>query len=88
MMKSLALGTLAVCLSACTSAPAPRPATAQAATPPAVTGCVPHTATRLPVNEHDCGAFGQSYTSDDIHRTGQTDVGHALSMMDPAVTHH
>jgi hypothetical protein len=87
MRNSLAWGAaLTLFLAACASAPAPHPVTAQAASKAAApTGCVPHTATRLPVNERDCGAFGQSYTGEDIHSTGQTDVGQALFLLDPAI---
>ena len=29
---------------------------------------------------------GRSYTQDDIRRTGQSDIGHALQMLDPSVS--
>ncbi len=36
----------------------------------------------------DCSATGRSYTSEDIARTGKTNAGDALALMDPSITVH
>jgi hypothetical protein len=51
-------------------------------------GCVPDTATRIPVKEHDCAGFGRTYTREDIERTGATYAGQALRLLDPALQVH
>jgi hypothetical protein len=88
MMKSLALsGALTLLLAACASAPvSPGKAAAANVRPPA--GCVAQTATRIPVKDDQCAGFGNTYTRQDIDNTGQTTVGGALSMLDPAITRH
>ena len=87
MIKSLALSGAVALLAACATAPvSPGKTTAATTKPPP--GCVAQTATRIPVKDDQCAAFGNTYTREDINRTGQTDVGAALSMMDPAVSHH
>lgn len=71
-------------LAACTTAsPTREPAQVPAfALGPAV-GCVPDTATRLPVRAQECGAFGQSYTGEQLRGTGAQDVSEALRLLDP-----
>ena len=97
MMKSLAVASLAFALAACASAPtAPQKAaaptehavimTAEAAKP--APGCVPDTASRIPVKDATCLGFGSVHTGDDIKNTGQTDVARALQMLDPAISAH
>jgi uncharacterized lipoprotein YajG len=88
MMKSLVPGALALLLAACASAPVtPGKTTTADAKPPA--GCVGQTATRIPVkDDKQCAGFGSSYTRQDIDNTGQTTVGGALPMLDPAITRH
>ncbi len=51
-------------------------------------GCVPDTASRIPVNEHGCAGFGRTYTREDIERTGATDAAQALRLLDPALQVH
>ena len=88
MMKSLALsGAVALFLAACATAPVTpdKAATANVRTP---TGCVAQTATRIPVKDGECAGFGSTYTRQDIDNTGQTTVGAALPMLDPAITRH
>jgi hypothetical protein len=46
---------------------------------------VPDTATRLPVRAQECGAFGQSYTGEQLLRTGAYDTSEALRLLDPAL---
>ncbi len=36
----------------------------------------------------DCSMTVRSYSSEDIARTGKTDVGDALALMDPSITVH
>ena len=43
-------------------------------------------ASRIPQN--NCSAPGQTYTHDDIDRTGQTNAAQALQMLDPAISAH
>jgi len=86
MFKRLLIGlALTLGVAACASAPpAHTAAGVSAPVPPA--GCVADTATRLPVNPKDCAGFGNTFTSKDIKSTGETDVGRALSTLDPSVT--
>jgi hypothetical protein len=88
MRKSLVLsGAVALLLAACATAPV-SPDKASAANSKLPPGCVGETATRIPVKDGQCAGFGNTYTRDDIDRTGQTTVGAALQMMDPAVSRH
>ena len=86
MLKKLIVGVgLAAGLAGCAHTP---PATTQpmAWTPPAQTlpmGCLNPTATRG-ARDPQCAA-GRTYTQSDIQRTGQTDVGSALQMLDPSI---
>jgi hypothetical protein len=90
MLQRLLTGAaLALCVVACASTPsvpgadAPKTA-ASGKLPPA--GCVGTTATRLPVEPRECAGFGRAYTSEDVKRTGYTEVNQALSTLDPDVT--
>ena len=84
MFKSLAIGMcLALALAACAATP-PAPAKTTAKAMPL--GCVGSTATRIPVKEGQCAGFGSVYTQQDLYRTGQTEPGPALRMLDPALT--
>lgn len=86
MLKSFAIGACLVLLSACAGTPSkPAQTTAANARPPA--GCVGQSATRLPVtNPTACAGFGNTYTRDDIDRTGYTTLGPALRMLDPSIS--
>ena len=91
MKRSLALTVVAaLALGACaTTAPSPDPTKTAAndARPPA--GCVGQSATRIPVkDDKTCAGFGSTYTQQDINNTGQTTVGGALPLLDPAITRH
>lgn len=90
MKRSPALPLVAALLLAACAATPPSPdqtKTAANAKPPA--GCVGQTATRIPVkDDKSCAGFGSTYTQQDIQNTGQTTVGGALPMMDPAITRH
>jgi len=87
MLKTLVLGACLVGpLAGCTT-PSP---TREAANMPsfasgAAIGCVPDTATRLPVRAQECGTFGQSYTGEQLQRTGAHDAGEALRLLNPAL---
>jgi hypothetical protein len=90
MLKRLVIGAcLVLPLVACTTpSPTREPAKIPAfALGPAV-GCVPDTATRLPVKAQECGAFGQSYTGEQLLHTGAQDVSEALRLLDPALQVH
>jgi len=87
MLIRLAPPLALLLLAACTSAAPTRtaaPAAARADTPPP--GCVSQTATRLPASPGDCTAFGRSYSDTDLKTTGKTEVGQALSVLDPSLT--
>jgi hypothetical protein len=40
------------------------------------------------VKADECVGFGQTYTQNDLQRTGQRELGPALRMLDPSVTVH
>jgi hypothetical protein len=50
--------------------------------------CVTETGSRIATKNADCVAFGRSYSSDDIDRTGATTAGEALPLLDPSITVH
>ena len=90
MLTKLLIGAgAALCVAACASNP---PATTSATSKEATTanlrpaGCVGETATRLPLRPDECAAFGHIYTEKDLKSTGATDVGQALSVLDPSLT--
>jgi hypothetical protein len=84
MLRSFlcALGLASV--TACSSAGKPVLADAKAAHP-----CVVSSASRIPAESDKCSITpGRSYSEQDIERTGQTNVGDALQMLDPSVSVH
>jgi hypothetical protein len=87
MMKSLVLGALALALVGCATTPATpaKATTAKAVLPP---GCVGQSATLIPVKPGTCAGFGNTYTRDDVDKTGQLDLGRALQMLDPSITRY
>ncbi|MFZ1906627.1 MAG: hypothetical protein WAU56_14670 [Steroidobacteraceae bacterium] len=86
MRKLLTLGaSLALTVAACATPPPTAPV-AQAAKP--ATGCVPQTASRLPVKDSECSAFGASYSKQELDSTGQPFADQSLRMLDPSVTGH
>jgi hypothetical protein len=78
-------GIFALCVAACATSPAVPESklTAREAEPPA--GCVADAATRIPGKPGECGAFGHTWTSQDVKTTGATDVAQALRQLDPTV---
>jgi hypothetical protein len=89
MLKRLVIGAcLVLPLAACTTPSTTRePAQIPAFAPGPAVGCVPDTATRLPLRAQECDAFRQ-YTSDQLLRTGAPDLGGALRLLDPALRVH
>jgi hypothetical protein len=91
MLRSLLIGVcLAASLAACTSAPTTRADAKDAARVAETqrTSCLKETGTRLPPPPGQCAAFGRSYSSEEMDRTGRTDAGAALQMLDPSITSH
>lgn len=86
MRKSLSLAAcLALTLGACATTPQPQTQPVAKAQKPAA-GCVPDTATRLPMKDSECSGFGASYSSKDLQNTGQPYADQQLRMLDPSVT--
>jgi hypothetical protein len=86
LSKTLIGAFVTLCVSACAtspSAPGTGHAAAAAQVPP--TGCVAETATRIPVNPHDCAGAGRVWTDQDIKSTGATSAAQALRQLDPTV---
>ena len=50
--------------------------------------CLTETGSRISSENANCSAFGRSYSSDDIRRTGATSADEALRLMDPSITVH
>jgi hypothetical protein len=88
MLKTLIICAVAsASIMACTSTAQPRAdaKTAAATARP----CPQATASRIPVQPGECSATpGRTYSNEDGERTGQTNVGDALQMMDPSISVH
>jgi hypothetical protein len=50
--------------------------------------CLKETGSRVPSGGASCLAYGHSYSSDDINRTGSPTVGGSLRLLDPTLTVH
>ena len=50
--------------------------------------CLTDTGSRITPAPPKCRGIGQSYSSTDIDRTGQTNAADALRLLDPAITVH
>lgn len=62
---------------------------AQRAVPPLDSRqCIRDTGSHIPRKGQCLPVAGSSYSAKDIQRTGATDIGHALQMLDPSVTVH
>ncbi len=48
--------------------------------------CLTDTGSRVPGIK--CRGYGRAYSGNDIDKTGQTDAGNALALLDPAITVH
>jgi hypothetical protein len=88
MLKTASFGVcLALLLAACATTPsAPPTATAQTAKQMPPVGCVASTGTTLPTKSTSCTAPGNTYSSDDLQRTGATTTPGALRQLDPDLT--
>jgi hypothetical protein len=49
--------------------------------------CLTDTGSRLTGNSK-CRGYGRAFSGTDIDRTGQTDAGNALALLDPSITVH
>ena len=88
MLKSLLIGAcLATLAAGCASAPTPHAMTDTGARVKHEL-CLSTTGTRIPLREHECAAFGRSYTGEEIRNTGATTVDEALRLLDPSFTIH
>jgi|tagenome__1003787_1003787.scaffolds.fasta_scaffold11065642_1 hypothetical protein len=85
MFKTLCF-CLAVSLTACSTTGTQTPATARTA----VAACPPDTtASHIQSRANGCSATPvRTYSQDDVQRTGQTDLGNALQMLDPSISVH
>jgi hypothetical protein len=88
MFKIMLIGVIVATGSvACASTPTPRTQTAAAANSGEVRPDCIKTGSRIAAKPGECSAApGRSYSQDDILRTGQTDVAHALQQLDPSIT--
>jgi hypothetical protein len=86
MFRELLICTVVSACAACTSTSQSRP---DAKTADASQPCSLATGSRIPAKPGQCSsAPGRSYSQQDIDRTGQTQVGDALQMLDPSITVH
>ncbi len=60
-----------------------KPPVAAAANDPT---CLTDTGSRVPGTK--CRGYGRAYSGNDIDKTGQTDAGNALAILDPSITVH
>jgi hypothetical protein len=73
----------------CSGSPQPRPDAARTAAATTAQPCSQATASRIPRNPEECSPSpGRTYSQADVERTGQTNVGDALQMLDPSITVH
>jgi hypothetical protein len=88
MLKTVSLSAclcllLAACATTPRAPPTPGAQTAKQAQPP---GCVASTGTMLPTQSTSCTGPGNTYSLDQMKRTGATTTSDALRLLDPAVT--
>jgi hypothetical protein len=81
IMAALALGG---CAATTRTAQGPAPKQLASADP----SCLHETGSALPPSNTGCSGFGRSYSSEDISRTGKTNAGPALQLLDPSITTH
>jgi outer membrane murein-binding lipoprotein Lpp len=88
------LRTLVICAvisaSAMGCASTTQPQRTASAAVPLPAGCAPlESASRIPAKAGSCSSQpGRVYTRTDVDRTGQTNVGDALQMLDPSISVH
>jgi len=86
-MNRLLIGCVALAVAACaTTRPGSAPPSVAQASTVLPSGCVAQTATRIPLSQSECAAFGHVWTEQDVKRTGATDSAQALRLLDPTVT--
>jgi hypothetical protein len=86
MLRELLICTVISACAACASTSQPKHETNTA---DAVQPCVLESGSRIPAKSGECSTYpGRSYSQKDIDRTGQTQVGDALQMLDPSITVH
>lgn len=83
--KLLIAAGWALCLAGCASNSSIPFATRHARTtlPPAF--CSADAASRVSPNSPECAVFGHTWTQGDMKRTGATDAGGALKLLDPTM---
>lgn len=86
MFKALLICTV-VCAAAVACASSPQPQDKPVAAYASIAGCV-QSGSRIPAKDEPCVGPGRTYTQTDIDRTGQTDAGNALRLLDPTVSVH
>lgn len=88
MLKNLSFAAfLVMLLAACATTPrTPPTAATQSAKQMPPPGCVASTGTTQPTKSTSCMGPGNTYSSDDLQRTGATTVSGALRRLDPDVT--
>jgi hypothetical protein len=69
----------------CAATPQSKPAATAATKDP---NCLTETGSHLSAGKTACHGYGRSYSHDDIDRTGSTNAGDALSLLDPSITVH
>ena len=85
MIKSLLICAVVSASAIACSTTAPTRTAAATATPL----CTQDSASRIPMRPGECSSVpGRTYSGQDIERTGQTNVGDALPMLDPSITVH
>jgi hypothetical protein len=50
--------------------------------------CLTDTGDRISAGKPGCRGYGRSYSDADIQRTGSTNPGDALALLDPSITVH
>jgi hypothetical protein len=50
--------------------------------------CLTETGSRVSADKAACRGYGRSYSHEDIDRTGLTNAGDALALLDPSITVH
>jgi hypothetical protein len=87
LKKAFSGACLALLLAACATTPSTPPtAAAQTAKQQPPPGCVASTGTLLPTKPNSCTGPGNTYSSEDLQRTGATTAAGALRLLDPTLT--
>ena len=85
MIRALFIGILgALALAACSTTPSHRASRTAAVVPQG--WCSRADGTALRPGSPGCDSLTKIYSGEQLRRTGSTDVGHALQMLDPDVT--